>query len=80
MEGHILHDLFFLVDVSLGKGNVLLGLQIKLTGIGVASSHSLDIPSRGFNVNDVSDGTFLSGQVFMDGRVQLQLLCSFGCF
>ena len=41
MQSDILDDLFLLVDVSFRKRNVLLSLEVKLTGVGIATSNSL---------------------------------------
>ena len=43
VKSDVLHNLLFLVHVALGKGDVLLRLQVELTGVGVAPAHPLDV-------------------------------------
>ena len=69
MESHILHDLLLLVDLALGDGDVLLGLQVVLSGIGVAPADSLDGTTGCLDVDDVSDSNLLLLNVLVDRGV-----------
>jgi len=69
VESHILHDLLLLVDLALGDGDVLLGLQVVLSGIGVAPADSLDGTTGCLDVDDVSDGNLLLLNVLVDRGV-----------
>ena len=55
MERHILDDLLLLVNVSLGKLDVMVGLQVEVRGELVRATDSLDIASIGLDIDDVSD-------------------------
>lgn len=80
MQGHILHNFFLLVDVTLRQRDILFGLKIELTRIGIASSNPLYIACRRLDVNHIADGTFFPSEVLMNGRIELELFGSFGGF
>lgn len=78
MQGHILHNFFLLVDITLRQRDVLLGLKIEFTRIGIASSHPFYIACRCLDVNHIADRTFFPCEVFMNGRIEFELFGSFG--
>ena len=78
MQGHVLHDLLLLVHIALRKGNVLLGLEIELACVGVASAHALHVACRRLDVYHIADRALLAGEVLVDGRIEFELLGSLG--
>lgn len=76
MQRHILNDFLLLVDVSLRDGNVLLGLEIVLGGIGVGSAHALDSATCSLDVDHITDGDLLFLNVLVYARIELELLLS----
>lgn len=42
VKGHILDDFLLLVNVTLGDGHVLLGLQVELGSVRIATAYALD--------------------------------------
>lgn len=69
VQGHILHDLFLLVDIALRQRDVLLGLEIEFTRVGVASSHPLHVTGRSLDVYHITDRAFFPSEVLMYGRI-----------
>lgn len=67
-------DLPPLVDVPFRQRHVLLGLEVKLGGVGVAAADALDRAGGRLHVNDVPGRDALLLQRVEDGRVELELL------
>ena len=69
VERHILHNLLLFVDVAFRNWDVLLSLQVILSGIVVAAADSLNCARGRFNVDDIADSNLLFLNVLVDGRV-----------
>ena len=74
MERHVLDDLAPLVDVALWQRHVLLRLQVKLGGIGVAAADALDRTRGRLDVDHVAGRDALLLKRVEDRGVELELL------
>jgi hypothetical protein len=65
------------VNIAFRKRDIFFGFEIELGGKRIGSALTFNRSAIGFNVNDVTNfNTFLLER-FVDGRIQLELLCSF---
>ena len=78
VEGHILDNFLLLVDVALGDGYVLLGLEVEFGRIGVGSADSLARSGVCFDVDNVSNRDALLLDGLVDAGVQAKLLGALG--
>lgn len=69
MKSDVLNDFFLFVDIAFGNGNVLLRLQIELSGVGVRSTDSFDSAGGRLDIDNITDGYFLFLDVLVDGGV-----------
>ena len=76
MKCNVLNNLLLLMNITFGEWYVLFSFKIVFTGICITSSNPLYISCWGFNVNDIADWAFFSGQIFMDRRIQFKLFCT----
>mmetsp|Transcript_460 Transcript_460/g.904 ORF Transcript_460/g.904 Transcript_460/m.904 type:complete len:423 (+) Transcript_460:269-1537(+) len=77
VQGYILHNFLLLVDVSLWHRHVLIRLEVKLCGIGIAPANTSRRTTVGLNVNDVARSHFFFLQAFIDLWRQFQHLLAF---
>jgi len=79
VQGDVLDNLLLFVNIALGNGHILFGLEVELGCVRVAAADSLDSAGCGLDVNDIADGNFLLLDVFVDRRVEFELLLTLGC-
>ena len=54
MQGDVLDHLPAFVDVALGQGHVLVGLEVEAPGVRLAAAEAADCAGGGLEVNDVA--------------------------
>mmetsp|Transcript_72480 Transcript_72480/g.212419 ORF Transcript_72480/g.212419 Transcript_72480/m.212419 type:complete len:368 (-) Transcript_72480:27-1130(-) len=80
VQRHVLHHLLLLVDLALGHRHVLVGLEIKLSGIIVAPANSPRYTAVCLDVDDIAYRYLLLLKALVDRGRELQGLAAFGGF
>lgn len=78
MESDVLDNLFLLVDITLGDGDVLFSLKVIFGSIGIRSSDSLNSTTSSFDVDNITDSNLLLLDVLVNTGIKFELLLSLG--